>query len=278
MRLVGLNVHPLKSGAIRPVGSIEVTPGGLRGDRTWMVVDGDARLVSAREVHALFHVVADTPSTDPSLTCALRLRKPGRPDLNLDEPTGEPEPVRLFSLDLRAVAAGADADAWLRAALGRDDVRLVWCDDPTRRTLQPGYAEPGDHAAFPDAFPVSVASLASLRQLNDWIVERALELGEEPGDPLPVERFRANLVVDGDEPFAEDDWRAITIGGLRFRVGKPVARCVMTSIDPLTLRTAREPIRTLARHRLVDKKTLFAVHLVPDGSGSISLGDRVEVS
>ena len=277
VRLVGLNVHPLKSGAIRPVRSIDVRPGGLRGDRTWMVVDADSRLVSAREVHGLFHVVADTPDTDPSVTSTLRLRTAGLPDLHLDEPAGDPEPVRLFSLDLRAVAAGPDADAWLRAALGRDDVRLVWCDDPTRRTLQPGFSRPGDHAAFPDSFPVTVASLASLRQLNDWIVERALELGEEPREPLPVERFRANLVVDGDEPFAEDRWEALIVGGTRFRVAKPVGRCVMTSIHPETLRTAKEPIRTLAQHRLVDGKTLFAVHLVPEGSGTIAVGDDVEV-
>ncbi len=278
MRLLGLNVHPLKSGAIRPVRSIEVFPGGLRGDRTWMVVDADDTMVSAREVHALFHVTADTPATDPSIDSALRLRAPGLPDLHLDEPTADPEPVRLFSLELRAVPAGADADAWVRSALGRDDVRLVWCDDPTRRTLQPGFSQPGDHATFPDSFPVTVASLASLRQLNDWIVERALELGEEPRDPLPIERFRANLVVDGDVPFGEDHWQALTVGGVRFRVAKPVGRCVMTSIHPQTLQTAKEPIRSLARHRLVDGTTLFAVHLVPEGSGTIHVGDDVEVS
>ena len=276
-QLLGLNVHPLKSGAIRPVRSIGVLPGGLRGDRTWMVVDGAGRLVSAREVHGLFHVVADTPDTDTAVTSALRLRMPGLPDLHLDEPAGEPEPVRLFSLDLLAVPAGPDADAWVRAALGRDDVRLVWCDDPTRRTLQPGFSQPGDHAAFPDSFPVTVASTASLRQLNDWILERALELGEEPAEPLPMERFRPNLVVDAEEPFAEDRWEALTVGGVRFRVGKPVGRCVMTTIDVASLTTAQEPIRTLARHRRWDGKTFFAVHLVPEGPGTLSVGDEVEV-
>ena len=276
-QLLGLHVHPLKSGAIRPVRSIGVLPGGLRGDRTWMVVDGAGRLVSAREVHGLFHVVADTPDTDTAVTSALRLRMPGLPDLHLDEPAGEPEPVRLFSLDLLAVPAGPDADAWVRAALGRDDVRLVWCDDPTRRTLQPGFSQPGDHAAFPDSFPVTVASTASLRQLNDWILERALELGEEPAEPLPMERFRPNLVVDAEEPFAEDRWEALTVGGVRFRVGKPVGRCVMTTIDAASLTTAKEPVRTLARHRRRDGKTLFAVHLVPEGSGTLSVGDEVEV-
>ena len=85
-------------------------------------------------------------------------------------------------------------------------------------------------------------------------------------------------MVDGDEPFAEDRWRALTIGGVRFRVTKPVDRCVMTTIDARSLMTAKEPIRTLARHRKVDGKTLFAANLVPEGSGTIAVGDGVEVS
>ncbi|HEX5920130.1 MAG TPA: MOSC N-terminal beta barrel domain-containing protein [Nocardioides sp.] len=276
MRLAQLNVHPLKSGAIRPVRSTTVLPRGLADDRSWMVVDGDGRLVSAREVHRLFHVVADTPSTDPSVGSALRLRSPGHPDLLVDEPEAEPIDVRLFSLHLQARPAGPEVAAWLRSVLGRDDLRLVWCHDPERRSLQPGFSRPGDHAAFPDSFPVTIASLASMRQLHDWMVERALELGEPPPDPLPIERFRTNLVVDGDEPFAEDRWTRVVVGDVPFRIGKPVGRCVMATLDPLTLTTAKEPTRTLARHRRSDSgKVFFAVHLVPETTGRISVGDEV---
>ena len=277
MRLVQLNVHPLKSGAIRPLESATVLPRGLADDRSWMLVDPDGRLVSAREVHDLFRVVADTPATDPAVDGALRLRAPGHDDLQLDRPGATPVPVRLFSLDLEATPAGDAADDWLRSVLGAD-VRLVWCHDPARRRLQPGFSAEEDHTAFADAFPVTVASLASLRQLNDWIAERALEVGEEHPDPLPVERFRANLVVDGDEPFAEDHWRTLTVGGVDFRVAKPVSRCVMTTIDRGTLTTAKEPIRTLARHRLFGGKTMFAAHLVPVSAGTISVGDEVTAS
>jgi uncharacterized protein YcbX len=275
LRLLQLNVHPLKSGAIRTIPTTTVLLRGLADDRSWMLVDGDGRLVSAREAPRLFTVVADAPTTDPTVAAGLRLRAPGMPDLEVPVPDGEDIDVRLFSLDLRARPAGSEADTWLRTVLGRDDVRLVWCHDPSRRRLQPGFSEPGDHTAFADSFPVTIASLASLRRLDDWIAERALELGEEPRDPLPVERFRANLVVDGDEPFAEDGWSRVVVGEVAFRVGKPVARCVMTTIDTATLTTSKEPTRTLARHRLVDGKTLFAVHLVPERPGRISVGDDV---
>lgn len=276
MRLVQLNVHPLKSGAIRPVATTTVRPSGLADDRTWMLVDAEGRVVTAREAPATFTVVADTPSTDATVRAGLRLRTPGMPDLEVPVPDGEPVDVRLFSLDLRARPGGSEADAWLRTVLGRDDVRLVHCHAPEERSLQPGFSLPGDHAAFPDSFPVTIASLASLRRLNDWIVERALELGEEPPEPLPVERFRANLVVDGDEPFAEDGWTRVLVGEVPFRIGKPVPRCVMATLDPSTLRTAKEPTRTLARHRRTDDgKVLFAVHLVPETTGRISVGDDV---
>ena len=278
MRLVQLNVHPLKSGAIRPLASADVLRRGLRDDRSWMLVDASGRLVSARELHATFHVVADTPATDPSVTGALRLRAPGMDDLAVTLPDAEPVPVRLFSLDLKAVPADEHAQAWVHDALGRDDLRLVWCHDPGARNLQPGFSTPDDHTGFADAFPVTVASLASLRRLNDWIVERALETGEEAPEPLPVERFRANLVVDGGEPFAEDQWGEVRVGEVRFRVAKPTSRCVMTTIDPQTLTTAKEPIRSLARHRLHDGKTMFAVHLLPLDEGRVSVGDVVTAS
>lgn len=274
MRLLRVGVHPLKSGAVRSVRSADVLARGLVDDRSWMVVDGSGRLVSAREAHALLTVVADTPATDPTVTGDLRLRAPDLDDLDLVVPDGDAAPVRLFSLDLHAVPA-PEADAWIAKALGRDDVRLVFCHDPSRRRLQPGFSDPADHTAFADSFPVTIASLASLRRLDDWIVEEALERGEEPPEPLAMDRFRANLVVDGDEPFAEDGWTSVTVGETRFRVAKPVARCVMTTIDPQTLATAREPVRTLARRRLVDGRTLFAVHLLPEGPGRVTVGDEV---
>ena len=97
---------------------------------------------------------------------------------------------------LEGVAAPDAASAWFGALLGRDDLRLVHVHTP--RPLSPTHARPGEATAFADAYPVTLASAASLRRLRDWVAETALERGEEPGSPLVVERFRPNLVVDGD--------------------------------------------------------------------------------
>jgi uncharacterized protein len=277
MRLTGLAIYPVKSTAIRAVDTARVLLGGLESDRTWMVVDGDGVMVTARETHALFRIVADTPATDPTLGQGLRLRASEMPDLLLNHPNGERVRTKVFGQQLEGIPAGREADAWLRAVLGREDVRLVWCDEPTRRRLDPHHSRPGDFTAFADGYPVTIASLASLHRLNHWIAEGAVGRGEDPTPPLPMQRFRPNLVVDGDEPFAEDGWSSVVIGDVRFRAAKLNARCVMTTLDPDSLETGKEPIRALAKHRLVDRKTLFAVNLIPDTTGQISVGDPVEV-
>lgn len=276
MRVVALNVHPVKSCAIRPVHSASVECAGLAGDRRWMVVDADGTLVSARELHRLFSVVPDTPRTSDEVASGLRLRAPGAPDLHLDGGDGEEIPVRLHRHDLTGALVSAEADAWLARVLGRPGLRLVRCVDPTRRALNPDHSTIGDHTAYADGYPVTLASRASLRQLHDWVAETAVERGEPVPDPLPEERFRANVVVDGDlAPFVEDSWATVRIGGVGFRVAKPVDRCVMTTIDTGTLDTGREPIRTLARHRRWDGSTWFAIHLIPDGTGPVQVGDEV---
>lgn len=273
-----LGLHPVKSTAIRPVDSAEVRPWGLAGDRRWMVVDATGTLVSARELRALFRVVADTPETDPDLTAPLRLRFPGAGPIDVAEPDTALVDVRLFDKDLHGRPADDAAHDWLRNVTGRADLRLIWCDDPARRRFDRPWSRPGDHTAYADSCPVTLASTSSLAQLNDWIVAGALERGEEPPAPLPVARFRANVVVSGAPAFAEDDWDRVQIGGISFRKPKPVGRCVMTTISPDDLTSTREPIRTLARHRLVDRTTVFAIHLIPDGTGRIAVGDTVRFS
>jgi uncharacterized protein len=275
--LQSIGLHPVKSTAIRHVDHAEVRPWGLAGDRRWMVVDADSVLVTARELHALFTITADTPETDPSTPAALRLSAEGHGWIDVEEPESRPVPVRLHRHDLLAREAHEDASAWVRQVLGRPDLTLAWCDDPTRRPLNPAHSQPGDHTAFADGYPVTLASLDSLALLNDWIVEEVLLRGEQPAPPLPIERFRPNLVVEGAAAFAEDDWQRVHVGAVTFRKAKLVDRCVMTTISPDDLTTAKEPIRTLARHRQWDHQTWFAIQLIPESTGTIAVGDQVTV-
>lgn len=277
VELRAIALHPVKSTAIRHVHRADVRPWGLAGDRRWMVVDEAGVLVTARELHELFTITADTPETSPPSAGPLRLSADGFGSIEVDEPATDLVPVRLHSHDLLARPAHESASAWVRKVLGRDDLRLVWCDDPSRRSLNPAHSLTGDHTAFADGYPVTLASLDSLARLNEWMVEDALLRGEEPPAALPIERFRANVVVAGADPFAEDAWQRVRIGAVWFRKAKRVDRCVMTTISLQDLTTGKEPIRTLARHRLFDQKTWFAVHLIPETTGSIAVGDDLVV-
>ncbi len=171
------------------------------------------------------------------------------------------------------MAAGAEADAWVSAVLELD-ARLVYLDDTYGRPSKPEYSEPGDVVSFADAFPVLLASEDSLAMLNDWIAEGP----RSDEGPLPMTRFRPNLIVRGAPSFDEDTWARIRVGDAEFRVVKDCDRCVMTTLDPQTGEKQMEPIATLARHRKWGGKTWFAVNLIPDTPDAVvRVGDGVEV-
>lgn len=270
MRLAAINIHPVKSTAIRPVEEAYVGRAGIVGDREWMVVDGSGKLVTARELRELFRVVADTPATGGPAGVDLLLNRSGMDPLEVAVP-GQEAPmagVRLFGKPLTARVAGATADAWLRKALGREDLRLMWCADPTKRPMNPAKYLPGEYASFHDSSPVSLISDASADQIDEWA-----------DDEVSVRRFRANLLIEGvSEAFAEDGWREVAIGGARFRVAASIDRCVMTTIDPETLEKGKDPLRTLAVHRRWGGKVWAAVHLAVVHPGEIAVDDEVIVS
>src|SRR5688572_16304719 len=179
--------------------------------------------------------------------------------LRVDVPTDAPAIAVGHSRQGTALSAGDEADEWLSARLGAS-VRLVWQPDPRARPVNPNHGGlPGEGLSLADAGPVLLTSEASLAQPDAWT--------DDATAPLDMRRFRPNVVVDGDVPFAEEGWSHVDLGGLRFRVASHCDRCVMTTIDPDTLTRGKEPIRTLAKHRRRDGKTWFGVRLVPTSSG-----------
>jgi uncharacterized protein len=267
VRVASLHLFPVKSLRGVDVGAAQVDRLGLRGDRRWMVVEADGVTLTARKHHAMLGVRA-TP-----LEGGLHLAAEGLDDLVVAEPpVGTPRIDVALSRVGTATPVGPEADAWLTQALGRP-VSLVWLDDTERRIVAPkDGGRDGDVLSFADAGPLLVTTTASLAALNSWIAER------DPGyGHLPMERFRPNLVVDSDDAFAEDDWAGLRVGDVELRFAERCDRCVLTTVDLATLRTTKEPIRTLARHRSWDGKTWFGVRMIPVTTGSIAVGDPVEV-
>jgi MOSC domain-containing protein len=259
--LSGLYVYPIKSAGGIPLEAGDADERGLRHDRRWMLVDETGLFISQRELPriALIGVRLERDG--------LVVDAPGMPSLevSLQPPAGRLMLAQVQDDLVEASPVSDDADRWFSEFL---DVgcKLVYLPDESVRPVDPAYGGPGDQVGLADGFPFLLISEASLADLNARLEQ-----------PVPMNRFRPNLVVRGCEPFAEDDWRLVRIGPITFRVAKPCARCTITTVDQRTAATGKEPLRTLARFRRSGTKVLFGQNLIHDETGIIRTGDPVKV-
>ncbi|MBM7115491.1 MOSC domain-containing protein [Archangium primigenium] len=261
--LSALAIYPLKSCAGLPLEHATVEPRGLAHDRRWMAVRPDGTFLTGREQPALLRLHAvPTPG-------GLRLSAPGLAPLEVPRPAEDTErqDVTVWGDTCSAARAGLEADRWLSDFLG-EPLRLVHVDARMRRPVERPYADPGDEVGFADAYPLLLTTEASLAELNTRL-----------DTPVGMAHFRPNLVVTGCEPFAEDRWKRVRIGGVEFALRKPCARCVLITVDPETARPHphQEPLRTLATYRKRGNKVLFGQNVLPRGEGTLRVGDAVEV-
>ena len=265
MQLTYLATYPIKSCYRVEADLAEVEPWGLAGDRRWLVVDEQAKLITQREWPAMGRI---RPHYNDQ---GLVLRAAGADLLEVPLPSGGTADVKDFRQSIAATSAGDVADRWVSQVIERT-AHLFYLDDPTRRPVNPEFGNPEDRVSFADGYPVLLANEASLRAVNDW-------LAEDEEEPIAITRFRPNVVVGGAPAWAEDDWigRRIVIGNVAFRVPKPCERCVLTTIDPETGEKGRQPLRVLGKYRRFPGGLMFGVNLIPDARGKIAIGDEIKV-
>jgi uncharacterized protein YcbX len=260
LHLAGLYIHPIKSCASIAVTRARVMPEGLEHDRRWMLVDSDGRMVSQRDLPAM---VLLRPRIDVD---AIVVSSGDRPELRLPFVYDDGARVAIEIWKHRGPAVLHEAGSrWFTAALGHP-LRLVCLPPSIARPVDPAYADPGDRVSFADGFPYLVANAASLADLN-----------ARSNYYVDARRFRPNLVIAGAAPWAEDNWQVVRVGGLRFRLVKPCARCTIPAVDPDTGATSKEPLRTLASFRRRDHEVYFGINAIADEHGELSVGDIVTV-
>jgi uncharacterized protein YcbX len=262
VQLTGLTIYPIKSAGGIPVNDWAVDEFGLRYDRRWMVVDQWGEFLSQRS-HPRLALVR------PSIVDgSLRIDAPGMRSLELPlEPSAsDSADVTVWKDTCRAAWLGERPAAWFSEFLG-SPCGLVYMTGETVRPADPTYAPGGTRVSFADAFPFLLISEESLADLNRRLA-----------DPLPMNRFRPNLVVAGVTPYQEDLWQRIEINGIGIRVVKPCARCVVTTTDQMTAKQGKEPLRTLATYRKVDGKVMFGQNAVHERTGWLRVGDAVVVT
>jgi uncharacterized protein YcbX len=260
LTLTSIYRYPVKSLRGQSFDALDVDARGFLHDRRWMVVDRQGAFLTQRQQPrmALVDATIDTSGV-------LMLAAPGMPELRVSTSQGPSISVRVWQDDVHARVVDAAADAWLSRFL-ECDCRLVEMPDDSRRPVDPGFAEKKDQVGFADGFPFLLISQASLDDLNARLDQ-----------PVPMLRFRPNLVVSGCEAYAEDGWKRIRIGDIEFRVAKPCSRCVIPTIDFATGERGREPLQTLMTYRKRDNKVYFGQNLLHDAVGRLGVGMPVEV-
>lgn len=262
MRVTGLFFYPIKSCAGTALEQATIAARGFVEDRAWLVTDADGVFQTQREMPRL--ALIHPQVTDDGLV----LSAPAMPPLAVDRRAdGARRTVQVWNDPCTTVDQGAEPAVWLTTFLGTP-CRLVRMLDDFVRATDPAYSVGlQGQVGFADGYPFLLMTEASLADLNSRMTA-----------PLPMNRFRPNIVVTGSEPYAEDGWRHIRIGGITFAVVKPCERCVITTVDQATAATAREPLRTLASYRQVrGKGVMLGQNLIHTATGTIRVGDAMDI-
>lgn len=268
MRVTGLYTYPIKGCYRNEHDEAQVEPWGLAGDRRFMVVSVEGAMLTQRDVPELVRV---RPRYEGE---KLVLTADGHDDLTVVGGPAQLIDTNVHRTRLQASLVSVAADEWLTAVLDRP-TRLVFLDDTQRRPVGRQASQPADRVSFADAYPMLLANTASLDAVNDWLIE-----AESFDRPMPMTRFRPNIVITGADAWAEDSFagRVLSIGGVTFRGATICDRCVVTTTDQETGKRGHEPLRALGAHRNIDQQLLFGLNMIPDGVGTIRVGDEVVVN
>lgn len=290
--IIGLRVYPIKSCRGFDVTSARLLNTGLDLDRNWMFIS-----LPKREFITI--------RNNPKMTLVNTSFDADKDELHVSI-TGQTHHITIRahpSRDwleantrlLKAEIWSQETDGWeYSSELTRpfaeffdQDVRLVY-KGPTPRVLRgsgaPELLGRSGSTMFADMLPVQVSSMASMEELNG----RLQRQGEAE---MSIERFRPNIIVRGNEPWNEDTWKAVRIGGggdagkesLELDVACRCLRCQVPNVDPDTAeKNARQPWDTLMKYRRIDKgmrfKPGFGMLCVPRGEGMLRVGTRFEVT
>lgn len=241
MKISQLTVYPVKSLQGINVTQSDIYAHGLAWDRRWMLVDNQQRFVTQRQLPALATIsVALTPE-------ALVLSHP-RVDsiaISLKEPKGNLRLVKVWKDHCKALPEGEEVSLWLETALG-DQARGIsmvrFATEFTRAVEADFLAGEEAHTYFADGYPFLITTTASLDALNQALIA-------EGHAPIPMNRFRPNIVIEYADAWAEDQWLTLAEekGDYELALRKPCKRCKITTVDQQTaaVPTPGEPLKTL---------------------------------
>jgi uncharacterized protein len=267
--------YPVKSCAGTGLETATFTEQGIAFDREWMVADENGKFMSQRQNPELALIV-------PKLADGfLRVVAPGMEELAVDLADLDHETVAstVWGNNAPAITQGFEADGWFSEYL-EQNVQLVRKDPDASRSVKPVYqlADATNKVAFADGASSLLTTMPSLAALNERL-ER----------PIPMNRFRPNIVVDGEDvpAFDEDYWRGLKVGMLSGVVAWACARCTIPETDQTTGVREKQVLKALQGFRKgvdavdpTNKGVFFGqnfLHTLVDGN-VVNVGDTVQVT
>ena len=257
MNVSAINVYPIKSLRGNALQEALICSYGLEHDRRWMLVDPESRMITQRECTPLATLTVQVGKDD------LRIATPGGREISVRHDDGswtnDEVVVDVWGHSYVGIAAASPINQAVSEVIGMS-CRLLSIRADVFRVKR--------DVAFHDDSPILIISESSLEELN-----RRLTV------PLPMNRFRPNIVVCDAAPFDEDGWQRIAIGAAAFRAIRACERCVITTIDQATgTFSGSEPLATLAKFRRKGEGVAFGQYYRPEQpSAIIRVGDAVTV-
>jgi uncharacterized protein YcbX len=259
-----LYIYPIKSLGGIELDKATITTRGLQFDRRFMLVDDNNSFITQRRHSkmALFRTAIKGENLFVHLLDDIgeKLSVPLVP-----EPSVEIAMVTIRDDCCEAQFVSDEADKWFSTKLGIS-CRLVYMPESTLRKVDIDYAIDGDITSFSDGFQVLLIGESSLGDLNSRLEK-----------PLPMNRFRPNIVMRGGLPFEEDTMEEFSINGIDFCGVKLCSRCVVPTIDQETGLSGREPSTTLATYRSYSNKVFFGQNVLCRGDGMVRIGDEIRI-
>lgn len=265
MRIQSIHIYPIKGLAGISVPSARVQPRGLEYDRRFMLTDPTGKFITQRSHPELtqFETAVEQGLIRVGHRDAGSFSFPAKPKSDNALQTV------IWDDTVSSTPVSKEADEYFSDAL-KQPIKLVGMHDSTHRQVDLTYAKPGDGVSYADGYPILVLGTASIDELNSRL------------DTLvPINRFRANIIVSGGAPWDEDAWKTFTTVTCRLRLVKPCARCIVIRTDQQTGIRSEEPMATLLTYRRMDKKVLVGMNAIPEQSENpmiVELGQTIEVS
>ena len=258
-----LLIYPIKSLGGFAVNSAQLTDRGLQYDRRWMLVDKNNNFLTQRE-HPIMCMLQTIIEND-ELVIFHKNNIEDKIAVPLHPSAATIIKVNVWDDECDAQYVSEQADHWFTQKLLMD-CRLVYMPETEKRKVEANYANNNEITAFSDGYPLMMIGQASLDDLNSRLPE-----------PLPMDRFRPNIVFTGGNPFDEDSMEHLLINDINLFGVKLCSRCVLTTINQTNMQKGKEPLKTLAGYRQKNNKIYFGQNLLFKQTGKMAVGDFINV-